>query len=356
MATWNPDTCEWDVTGDQPAEPDTECYEVATWNPDTCEWDVTGDQPAEPDTECYEVATWNPDTCEWDVTGDQPAEPETECYETAVWNENTCEWDIIEDDDKSCAGSIDSCETAFARLDSSDAICFEDIQGFNSPRWGWTNLMSTSVSNYTLDFYAAAGQCDISKGALIGEVSVSYANGEVDVTVTTVAGVDMTVAHLYVGAGILPIGNNGKPTVAPGQYPYQDSESGRFTSYTFEDIPVGDADTYYLILHAEVCPVGVDPDNDDDNAISTIDRKIEAKAFPVIFYDNVNVEIEVSYQTDCNISIFDITGRRVKNLGIYSLNRGKNNINLPVGDVAGGLHFIHINTGYEQKAIKIIGQ
>jgi hypothetical protein len=47
----------------------TECYETATFNTQTCSWDVTGDKPARPVTECYETATFNNQTCSWDVTG-----------------------------------------------------------------------------------------------------------------------------------------------------------------------------------------------------------------------------------------------------------------------------------------------
>src|SRR5690606_13806162 len=93
-ATFNANTCEWEVTGKQPEQPVIACYETATFNDATCEWEVTGDQPEQPVIACYETATFNDATCEWDVTGDQPEQPALECYETATFNDVTCEWDV----------------------------------------------------------------------------------------------------------------------------------------------------------------------------------------------------------------------------------------------------------------------
>ena len=55
--------------GEQESEPVTACYETATFNDDTCAWEVTGEQESEPVTACYETATFNDDTCAWEVTG-----------------------------------------------------------------------------------------------------------------------------------------------------------------------------------------------------------------------------------------------------------------------------------------------
>ncbi|MEZ5172166.1 MAG: T9SS type A sorting domain-containing protein [Bacteroidia bacterium] len=96
-ASFNNSTCSWDVTGDMPVEPETACYESASFNTTTCSWDVTGEMPAEPSTECYETATFNTQTCSWDVTGDMPVEPETACYESASFNTTTCSWDVTGD-------------------------------------------------------------------------------------------------------------------------------------------------------------------------------------------------------------------------------------------------------------------
>ena len=91
-ATWNPATCQWDVTGTQPVQPTTACYQTATFNTTTCSWVLTGTQPVQPSTECYQTATFNNTTCSWDVSGTQPVQPSTECYQTATFNTTSCSW------------------------------------------------------------------------------------------------------------------------------------------------------------------------------------------------------------------------------------------------------------------------
>ena len=94
-ATFNDNTCQWDVTGTQPSQPSLACYESATFNGNTCQWDVTGTQPTQPTLACYESATFNNNTCQWDVTGTQPPYPSgLACYQSATFNGTTCQWDV----------------------------------------------------------------------------------------------------------------------------------------------------------------------------------------------------------------------------------------------------------------------
>ncbi|MCX6171639.1 MAG: T9SS type A sorting domain-containing protein [Flavobacterium sp.] len=93
-ATWNDTTCQYDVTGTQPTIPTLACYESAKFNTNTCSWDVTGTKAAQPTLACYESATFNTETCSWDVTGTQPAQPILACYETATFNTTTCAWNV----------------------------------------------------------------------------------------------------------------------------------------------------------------------------------------------------------------------------------------------------------------------
>jgi hypothetical protein len=82
------------VSGTQPAEPTTACWETATFNTTTCVWDVTGTQDAEPTTACWETATFDSTSCTWSVSGTQPAEPTTACYETATFDSTSCTWSV----------------------------------------------------------------------------------------------------------------------------------------------------------------------------------------------------------------------------------------------------------------------
>ena len=76
-------TCGTDSTAkvkvivEQPAEPTTECYEIATFDNDNCIWIVSGIQPEVPITACYQKATFDKVKCEWYLTGTRPATPTT---------------------------------------------------------------------------------------------------------------------------------------------------------------------------------------------------------------------------------------------------------------------------------------
>jgi hypothetical protein len=80
-------------TAAQAPQPTIACYQTATYNNTTCQWDVSGIQPAQPSLACYESATFNTTTCSWDVSGSQPAQPTgLACHETATFNTTTCAW------------------------------------------------------------------------------------------------------------------------------------------------------------------------------------------------------------------------------------------------------------------------
>lgn len=130
-------------------------------------------------------------------------------------------------------------ETAFAKGDS--AGCFID-HGFN--RWGWTNPITPGT--YVMPVWAAAGQCDTSKGTYVGDVTVVYSPETYEVTASLelfegyVLKLDEDGSpeeHLYAGTGMFPLDKNGLPTVAPGQY----TNEGPF-----------DGSPIYVIYHAVV--------------------------------------------------------------------------------------------------------
>jgi hypothetical protein len=127
------------------------------------------------------------------------------------------------------------CETAFARGDDGNT-CFSDTPEEFS-RWGWTIGPLAVGDHGPYEIWAAAGQCDTSKGELVGHVTVSYgADGVVDFDYTIIEGYTLSEVHEYAGNAMFPI-KNGNPTVAPGQYTIADDLEG--------DI--------YVIWHAGVC-------------------------------------------------------------------------------------------------------
>jgi hypothetical protein len=105
-------------------------------------------------------------------------------------------------------------ETAYAKGDPS--TCF--IPTFSN--WGWTNPISSN-GTYTWDLWAAAGQCDTSKGTLVGSVTVVYSAGNVAVYYDVDSPYLLQDTHVYAGTTEYPMVKVGKKlvaTVAPGQY------------------------------------------------------------------------------------------------------------------------------------------
>lgn len=121
-------------------------------------------------------------------------------------------------------------ETAYAKDDAG--ICF--IPTFAN--WGWTNPITPGT--YEMDLWAAAGQCDTSKGTLVGSVTVVYnGGGVVTVTYNVEAPYILDETHVYAGYDKFPKDRRGRNTVAPGQY----TNSSPF-----------DGSQVYVIAHAVV--------------------------------------------------------------------------------------------------------
>lgn len=143
------------------------------------------------------------------------------------------------------------CETSFA-YNVDYAGCFLELTIINADRWGWTNgpLAQDNIP-YSFEIYAAAGQCNLNAGTLVGTLTLIYDNDEAVVTYSMDAGFSLDEVHIYVGNDMLPKKKNGDYTVAPGQYPHgaENLNGATSYSYTFNNI-TGDV---YLIAHAVVC-------------------------------------------------------------------------------------------------------
>ena len=123
-------------------------------------------------------------------------------------------------------------ETAYAYKDEDISEKFIDY-GFAN--WGWSNVLSDEGS-YVFDVWAGAGQCDLTKGILVGTVTVDYGSGTVTVEFNLNPDITLEEYHVYAGSDMFPTGNNGEPTVAPGQYTIASGLSG----------------SIYVIVHAIV--------------------------------------------------------------------------------------------------------
>ena len=142
-------------------------------------------------------------------------------------------------------------ETAFA-YDCWDALCFIDIPDEGFSRWGWTNG-PYGPGTYYLDIYTGAGQCDITKGTLVGLLTVDYDGSTATVTYNTCGNYTMTETHLYVGNEPLAWDNDPEDpgyTVAPGSYPY--IQGGLDNVQTYVYTVTGLSGDIYVVAHAVV--------------------------------------------------------------------------------------------------------
>jgi hypothetical protein len=149
---------------------------------------------------------------------------------------------------------VESCETSFAKADSGVCFIGADFDGDGADdgfsRWGWSNGPLAPGSSGTWPVYAAAGQCDISKGTHIGNIAVSYgSDGTATVSFDRLADFYLDEEHLYVGNEPLPR-DNGEYTVAPGQYPIvKELDNATHTENTVSGLS-GDI---YVVYHAVAC-------------------------------------------------------------------------------------------------------
>lgn len=156
--------------------------------------------------------------------------------------------DLINEEDgylhlnEDCGGDSgeSGCETAFALGNNT----FVDLE-LTRNRWGWANeFTDVEDGSYTFEIWAGAGQNDLSKGTLVGTLTVEVSGPDITVTYDMNPGFTMSETHLY-------LGDDTPTTIAPGQYGnihnLNSEASDSFTvSYS------GDGD-FWLIAHAVVC-------------------------------------------------------------------------------------------------------
>jgi len=131
-----------------------------------------------------------------------------------------------------------SCETAFAKGDTT----FIDL-GLTQSRWGW-EITEVAPGSYSYPIYAGAGQNDITKGTLVGHLSVEYDGSSVTVTYNMLSGFVLEETHLFVGT-------THTTTIAPGQYgnlhDLSAASSDSFTLSGFSGQPL------FIVAHAVSC-------------------------------------------------------------------------------------------------------
>ena len=132
------------------------------------------------------------------------------------------------------------CETAYA-FGGNYATCFLNLSPINANNWGWTNYIGEG--SYDWPIYAGAGQCDISKGTLVGNLSVEYFAGTVTITYEIDPEFELGDTHVWVGTTPLPL-KKGKYSTAPGQFNH---------NFVNPVVVSGLSGNIYIAAHAGVC-------------------------------------------------------------------------------------------------------
>jgi hypothetical protein len=324
----------------------------------------------------YLDATWTDNCTEG---GDLRAYPvlvgEDECIKTYEYtftatdcagNSTTEKVTYIREDDK-----FTNCETAFGVFTTdgvnvdADSRCFRE-DGFS--RWGWTNSIAPD-NTYTLQLFAGAGKCELSKGTNVGTATVDYTGGTVTVTYNiTTPGYAMSEAHVYIGCEPYPV-KNGANTVAPGQFNFNPGALDHV--YNYQVGPITASGDLYIIVHAvvceEVCRCSVSQDNGGsvfNNTGESVECKIEDgdfggivnfTAYPVPFENEVNVKYVFEYDTDVTIEVYDVKGALVKsskNTNYVRGTVGRTKIDLSQQD--NQMYFVRLTTSEGTVVKKII--
>ena len=106
-----------------------------------------------------------------------------------------------------------------------------------------------AAGSYEFEIWAAAGQCDLGKGTLVGSMALSYNGTSADVTYTMLPGFTLDETHLYVGSAPLP-SFKGEYTVAPGQYGnIHDLEAATSDSFRINNL----SGNIHVVAHAVAC-------------------------------------------------------------------------------------------------------
>ncbi len=241
-----------------------------------------------------------------------------------------------------------NCETAFAKGDVSK--CF--IPDFGN--WGWTNLISEGTYE-EMPLYAGAAQCDISKGAKVGYIEVTYSKAEGKVTVNFVMyeGYAMNEAHVYVGSDKYPKFKRGRKwvsTVAPGQYPYVSGPLENVAGLTGIEF-TGVSGDLYIIAHAVTCEAVCDWEREivnlteeivaDNKSAEIVTQELEAKdlkVYPNPFGDKVTFEFVSAKDARARLEITNVLGQRIAVLMNENVKEGLlNRVEYKPVDVATGI-------------------
>ena len=265
-------------------------------------------------------------------------------YSVTVTDENGCE--------SSCevtitepTGNATGCETAYARLDTG-SVCFITDPEINvqANRWGWRNPID-GFGEYTMDVYAAAGQCILGNGTKTAEVTVDYSDGTITFDIDMLSGFVMQQVHIYYGNELYPTKNNGQFTVANGQFTVVEDNLTNLSSYSFSGSTAGlDTDEpISVIVHMVTC---------EDGGVPPV--QMDVTPFPTVFEEEVNLNVNVGNVGLGHIAVYDMNGIMVHEMRDQKLNAGENSIRMILGNLPSGMYMVYVTTSNGDRITKKI--
>jgi hypothetical protein len=102
--------------------------------------------------------------------------------------------------------------------------------------------------------YAAAAQCELSKGFEVGNATISFVDGKVHVDISLYKDTYyLESTHVYVGGDLVPKTENGDNILAPGQFGNTHEFSPINTVGDKFEISPPLGQDFFIIVHASVC-------------------------------------------------------------------------------------------------------
>ena len=127
-----------------------------------------------------------------------------------------------------------------------------------SDNWGFSiGPLSAQDDDYSFDIYAAAAQCDLNKGTIVGTVTVNYSGETAVVTYESADAsiIEFSEIHLYVGSEPLPTNKRGRYIVKPGRYPIGMEYGKEGVASAVFTVPDLDGGEIFVVPHSVVCPI-----------------------------------------------------------------------------------------------------
>ncbi len=220
-----------------------------------------------------------------------------------------------------------NCQTGFARggNETGKIVTTPFCGNAALDRWGWGSRID-ATGTYTMPIYTGAGQCDITKGTLVGNVIVNYNKTSGTVTVKYVLTDNtfaLTQAHLYLSNSAQYPKLGKAVTVAPGQYTYKNAALNYLPEWQFFTTPVSmGTNGFWVIAHAVVCKKHVcgapvassNPKSAIIPPVETSDAGGMLMAYPNPFSSKVNFEFTAKHDSHAVLEISNMLGQKISTL------------------------------------------